>query len=76
MKLNLKGIVKSVIAGCTIVGGAVLGLEAKKCFTKPLPDDEALDDDVFCDDCEEAVEETEPAEEAAEPDEPEEIPED
>lgn len=73
MKLNLKGIVKSVIAGCTIIGGAVLGNEARKCFTKPLPNDEELDDnELFCEDCEEA---TEPAEEEAD-DEPAEVPED
>lgn len=71
MKLNLKGIVKSVIAGCTIIGGAVLGNEARKCFTKPLSNDEELDDnELFCEDCEE----TEPAEEAD--DEPAEVPED
>ena len=74
MKLNLKGIVKSVIAGCTIIGGAVLGNEARKCFTKPLPNDEELDDnELFCEDCEEA--ESNPAEEAAD-DEPDEVPED
>lgn len=73
MKLNLKGIVKSVIAGCTIIGGAVLGNEARKCFTKPLPNDEELDDnELFCEDCEEA--ESNPAEEAE--DEPDEVPED
>lgn len=66
MKLNLKGIVKSVIAGCTIIGGAVLGNEARKCFTKPLPNDEELDDnELFYEDGEES-EETEPAEEADE----------
>ena len=75
MKLNLKGIVKSVIAGCTIIGGAVLGNEARKCFTKPLPtDDEFDDDELLCEDCEES-EKTEPAEEAEE-DEPAEVPED
>lgn len=67
--MNIKGIIKSVIAGCTIVGGAILGNEARKCFTKPVaPDvDDFDDDDVFC-------EETEPAEKAA--DEPDEVPED
>lgn len=71
MKLNLKGIVKSVIAGCTIVGGAILGNEARKCFTKPVADDyDEYDDDVF----EDATEATEPAEEAD--DEPDEVPED
>ncbi len=74
MKLNLKGIVKSVIAGCTIIGGAVLGNEARKCFTKPLPNNDEFDDDeLFFEDCKES-EETEPAEEAD--DEPDEVPED
>ena len=73
MKLNIKGIFKSVVAGATIIGGAILGNEARKCFTKPVaPDDEFDDDDLFCEDCE-AVEETEPAEEA---DDEEETPED
>lgn len=67
--MNVKGIFKSIIAGCTIVGGAILGNEARKCFTKPVaPEDEFDDDDVFC-------EETTPAEEADE-DEPDEVPED
>jgi hypothetical protein len=72
MKLNIKGIFKSVVAGATIVGGAILGLEAKKCFTKPIAPDDECDDDLFCEDCE-AVEETS-AEEAD--DEPAEVPED
>ncbi len=64
MKLNIKGIFKSVVAGATIIGGAILGNEARKCFTKPIaPDDEFNEDDnLFCDDCEEA--ENNPAEEA------------
>lgn len=68
---NLKGIFKAAIAGATMIGGAVLGLEAKKCFTKPVADDE-FDDDLFCDETTEATED--PAEEAD--DEPAEVPED
>lgn len=61
--MNLKGILKAAIAGATMIGGAVLGLEAKKCFTKPVePDDEFDDDDVFC---EETTEAEDPAEDEA-----------
>ena len=66
MKLNIKGIFKSVVAAGTIIGGAILGNEARKCFTKPIAPDEFDDeDDLFCEDCEKAAEETEPAEEEA-----------
>lgn len=73
MKLNIKGIFKAAIAGATLIGGAVLGLEAKKCFTKPCTDTEDEFDDEAVEMTEGEVEE--PAEEA-EDDEPEEIPED
>ena len=56
--MNIKAIFKSIIAGATLVGGAILGNEARKAFTKPVaPEDEFDDDDVFCED-------TAPAEEA------------
>lgn len=67
---NLKGILKAVIAGVTIIGGAMLGLEAKKCFTKPVADDDEFEDEVR----EETTEAEDPAEEAD--DEPAEVPED
>lgn len=70
---NAKGIFKSIIAGATIIGGAVLGLEAKKCFTKPVTDEESLDE--MNEETTEATAE-DPAEEEAEEDGPEEIPED
>lgn len=57
---NLKGIFKAAIAGATMIGGAVLGLEAKKCFTKPVAPEDEFDDDVFC---EETTEVEDPAEE-------------
>lgn len=44
--MNVKGIFKSIVAGATIVGGAILGLEAKKCFTKPVSDDEFDDTEL------------------------------
>ena len=69
-KANLKGIFKSIIAGATIVGGAILGNEARKSF-KPVSDIDEFDDDVFCEECPEAQD---PAEEAD--DEPAEVPED
>ena len=70
---NLKGIFKSIIAGATIVGGAILGNEARKCFTKPVSDpDEFDDDDLLCEETTEATDD--PAEEAD--DEPAEVPED
>lgn len=62
---NLKGILKSIIAGATIVGGAILGNEARKCFTKPVSDpDEFDDDDLLGTETTEATED--PAEEAEE----------
>lgn len=73
MKLNIKGIFKSVVAGATIIGGAILGNEARKCFTKPIaPDDEFDDDDIYCEETTEATDD--PAEETD--DEPAEVPED
>lgn len=72
--MNVKSIFKAIIAGGTIIGGAILGLEAKKGFTKPLPEeDEPLDENVA-----EEVTETadDPAEEEAEEDETAEVPED
>lgn len=42
--MNVKGIFKSIIAGATIVGGAILGNEARKCFTKPVNDTDEFDD--------------------------------
>ena len=63
--MNIKAIFKSIIAGCTIVGGAILGNEARKCFTKPVAPDEFDEDDVYCEDCDPAEEaEDEQAEEA------------
>lgn len=65
MKLNIKGIFKSVVAGATIIGGAILGNEARKCFTKPVaPDDEFDDDDMLCEETTEAAEENSEEEEA------------
>ena len=72
MKINVKGIFKSVIAGCTIIGGAVLGNEARKCFTKPLPDDDVDNNDAECTEVE-ATFVTDDEEETTEPDE---VPED
>ena len=73
MKLNLKGIFKSVIAGATIIGGAVLGNEARKCFTKPLPDDDVdTNEEAECTEVE-ATFVTDDEEETTEPDE---VPED
>ena len=69
---NLKGIFKSIIAGATIVGGAILGNEARKCFTKPIAPDDEFDDEL----CEETTEATEDPAEEAEEDEPAEVPED
>ena len=61
---NLKGILKAAIAGATAIGAAILGNEARKCFTKPVSDlDEFDDDDLFC---EETTEAEDPAEEAEE----------
>ena len=69
---NLKGIFKSIIAGATIVGGAILGNEARKCFTKQIAPDDEFDDEL----CEETTEATEDPAEEAEEDEPAEVPED
>ena len=69
---NLKGIFKAAIAGATAIGAAILGNEARKCFTKPVSDPDEFDDEL----CEETTEATEdPAEEEAD-DEPAEVPED
>lgn len=65
--MNIKAIFKSIIAGATIVGGAILGNEARKAFTKPVaPEDEFDDDDLYCEDCApaEEAEDDEQAEEA------------
>lgn len=72
MKINIKGIFKSVIAGCTIIGGAVLGNEARKCFTKPLTDDVDTNDEAEGTEVE-ATFVTDDEEETTEPDE---VPED
>jgi hypothetical protein len=63
---NLKGIFKAAIAGATMIGGAVLGLEAKKCFTKPGATEDEFDDEL----CEETTDATEDPAEEAEEDEP------
>ena len=55
--MNVKGIFKSIIAAGTIVGGAILGNEARKCFTKPVAHDDEFDNsDLFCEECPEAQE--------------------
>lgn len=73
MKLNIKGIFKAAIAGATVIGGALLGLEAKKCFTKPCTDTE----DEFDDEADEVTEgEVDASAEEADEDEPDEVPED
>lgn len=65
--MNVKSIFKAIIAGGTIIGGAILGLEAKKGFTKPLPEeDEPLNENVAEETAEEPAEETEEDETAEE----------
>lgn len=59
---NLKGIFKAAIAGATAIGAAILGNEARKCFTKPVSSDTDEFDDVYCEETTEATED--PAEEA------------
>lgn len=61
---NLKGVLKAAIAGATAIGAAILGNEARKCFTKPVGDPDEFDDDAFCEETTEATED--PAEEAEE----------
>lgn len=74
-KLNVKGIFKAIIAGGTAIGAAILGNEARKCFTKPCTDaDDIFDDADMIPEAEADVTE-DPAEEA-EDDEPDEVPED
>lgn len=60
--MNIKAIFKSIIAGATLVGGAILGNEARKAFTKPVASENEIDDDdLYFEDCapaEEADDET------------------
>lgn len=72
--LNVKGIFKAIIAGGTAIGAAILGNEARKCFTKPCADADDIFDDA--DMIPEADVTEDPAEEAAEEDETAEVPED
>lgn len=69
--MNVKGIFKSIVAGATIIGGAILGLEAKKSFTKPVSNTEFDDTELeelenleAAEDPAEEAENDEPAEEA------------
>ena len=72
-KLNVKGIFKAIIAGGTAIGAAILGNEARKCFTKPCADADDIFDDAEIPEAEADVTE-EPAEDEA--DDEEETPED
>lgn len=70
--MNVKGIFKSIVAGATIIGGAILGNEARKCFTKPVSGTDEFDGTELEE--LENLEAEDPAEEAD--DEPAEVPED
>lgn len=61
--LNVKGIFKAIIAGGTAIGAAILGNEARKCFTKPCAEANVIFDDA---EIPEADVTEEPAEEAEE----------